>query len=258
MKVDYLTISVVGEDYGRSYDLPYLLSNFFGFSISVEYRKHKIQGYRRSWDIGHGGVMSTRDNETLFNLGGQFCNVWFEYNPDMMRERIMNSRVTRIDICVDIETDILPSETVLDITKRGLKHEHTHTGYTLYMGSRTSNQYVRIYRYKPPHERHKTLRVEFEYKGTYTEKAVHMFYENPDKLKNLMIHKLTRHGVRQDFIDNIFDIEFDKDITWGIEIDRKTSKTTLWLQKQVKPAIKRLIDKEGLTVEYIIELLFKE
>lgn len=84
-----------------------------------------------------------------------------------------NGRATRIDLAVDIECDINPSEFVAQRNDGHFKTSGfytSETGETCYVGSRSGDRMARVYRYKAPHPRAHLLRAEAEYKGQAAKK----------------------------------------------------------------------------------------
>jgi len=79
-----------------------------------------------------------------------------------------NNRCTRMDIAIDIETDIRPEEFALQRNENRIlasDNKKSATGETFYVGSRSSERMARVYRYYPPHPRAHLLRIEVELKG---------------------------------------------------------------------------------------------
>lgn len=77
-------------------------------------------------------------------------------------------RATRLDIAVDLETDITPEAFVEAGYSERIKSKSSvdsETGSTRYIGSRSGERMARVYRYFAPHPREKLLRVEVELKG---------------------------------------------------------------------------------------------
>lgn len=72
-------------------------------------------------------------------------------------------RLTRVDIAVDIFTEVRPDEFAAQRnTERFTSWSEavSESGHTVYIGSKTSDRYARIYRYNEPHPRSQFLRVE--------------------------------------------------------------------------------------------------
>lgn len=81
--------------------------------------------------------------------------------------RMFGHRVTRIDIAHDIEGED-PIEWAQKRTGERFKSEgimRSETGTTVYVGSRTSDRYCRVYRYNEPHPRAGLMRVEYVLKA---------------------------------------------------------------------------------------------
>jgi len=78
--------------------------------------------------------------------------------------------LSRVDLAVDIDTVTTPlsfdAQCSPDRVNTRSKMSSS-TGETVYIGSRSSERFVRVYRYKPPHPRIHLLRVEFQLKGDY-------------------------------------------------------------------------------------------
>lgn len=78
------------------------------------------------------------------------------------------TRCSRIDFAVDIETQTDPVSFSASLKNKAVKsngHQKSPTGETVYLGGRASENFVRIYRYNPPHPRSHLLRAEVECKG---------------------------------------------------------------------------------------------
>lgn len=76
-------------------------------------------------------------------------------------------QVTRIDIACDIQTDTDPREFAEQKTSERFKSggfRSSESGVTVYVGSKTSDRYARVYRYHAPHPRAHLLRVEHVFK----------------------------------------------------------------------------------------------
>ena len=102
----------------------------------------------------------------LIEISGSGCTA---IGQDALLELLQGShkaleRLTRLDIALDIETPVKPSEIASQgYSKRFESHNHnvSPTGETYYVGSPKSDRYCRIYRYNPPHPRAHLLRFEY-------------------------------------------------------------------------------------------------
>jgi len=82
--------------------------------------------------------------------------------------------ISRLDIAVDMECEVSPIDFAKAVTPTAIKTRSeftSSTGQTVYLGSRSSERYCRVYRYNPPHPRAKLLRAEFQLKGEFSNQA---------------------------------------------------------------------------------------
>lgn len=82
--------------------------------------------------------------------------------------------LSRLDIAVDMACDVTPRQFEQQATDSKVKTRSqfvSSTGETVYLGSRSSERYVRIYRYNAPHPRSHLLRTEFQLKHGYANAA---------------------------------------------------------------------------------------
>jgi hypothetical protein len=149
------------------------------------------------------------------------------------------ARATRIDLATDILTDVLPYEFA---TQRNVARFKAHgsyaskSGYTEYIGSRTSELFARVYRYANPHPRSAFLRVEHECKGD-TAKAT--------------IALLLAHGVaevqaglaaRFGWCHPLWQPDEQRVFTIATPTNRRQdAKTEIWLRTQCAAAFKKLV-----------------
>lgn len=79
-------------------------------------------------------------------------------------------RITRLDLAVDVECDVKPIEIItkgISARFKTLSQLTSDSGDTVYIGSRKSEKFMRIYRYNEPHPRNQLLRFEFVFKREY-------------------------------------------------------------------------------------------
>lgn len=158
----------------------------------------------------------------------------------------VTDRVTRIDLACDIETDVDPREFAASREPGRFKSGSefvSDSGITVYVGSKTSNRYARVYRYNAPHPRAHLLRVEHVFKG--------------DDAKSMLAYiadKGYEHAAQQS--QAMFGW---KHSTWTIapaaerEInahrnEREASKTLFWLYDTVGPLLARLHNEGKLSI----------
>lgn len=106
---------------------------------------------------------------------GMVCDVLLQHMTPEMLCACTAGRCTRIDLAIDIETDVPPSE-FARMREAGRIETYSRmvspTGETCYVGSRKSDRMARVYRYNPPHPRSHLLRVEGEFKGDAAKQVV--------------------------------------------------------------------------------------
>lgn len=80
----------------------------------------------------------------------------------------VGARASRIDLAIDWETETAVGDFIGDGYKSAYKTGgavHSPDGDTVYVGSRKSERFARVYRYHEPHPRSRLLRAEVELKG---------------------------------------------------------------------------------------------
>lgn len=105
----------------------------------------------------------------LVELAGKACNTFDA--ADLLMPLIQSTceRATRIDFAVDILCNTSPFEFIGkrgNVSFKSSGNKYSPTGGTEYLGGRSSDRMVRVYRYYEPHPRADFLRVEAEYKGS--------------------------------------------------------------------------------------------
>lgn len=147
-------------------------------------------------------------------------------------------RLTRIDIAVDIFTGVQPDEFASHRSNSRFSawsEAVSSSGHTVYVGSKSSDRYARVYRYFPPHPRSAFLRVEHVLKAEQARAgAIAISGAGLDTF------------VAQ--LGNTFGWEHE---VWSPEVntdeavkawrpERRTGKTVAWVHSQVLPALLRL------------------
>lgn len=170
-------------------------------------------------------------------------------------------RLTRIDIACDIFCDVQPDAfcSLRDAGRfKSWGEQKSESGHTIYVGSRTSDRYARVYRYYEPHPRHQFLRVEHVLKAEQARSAI-------GQIKEVGLDAFVA------MLGNTFgwthpvwtpSAESDEAVrAWRPE--RRAGKTVMWLHAQVVPAIVKLhregtIDARQLFADHILPELDKE
>lgn len=126
--------------------------------------------YAQSWGSEENGVRffwSGKLDHALCEVSGRGCARLTERGWLASLLNDAQARLTRLDICSDIETEVEPSEFVAAGYSERIKSHasyHSPTGSTEYIGSRSSDRFARVYRYVAPHPRSHLLRIEHELK----------------------------------------------------------------------------------------------
>jgi len=180
----------------------------------------------------------------LIEVTGRGCErlIAFEYMGAMVEAT--QTRVTRIDIACDMLTETRPTA-FCEQRDTGRFKSHgiqvSESGETIYIGSRTSNRYARVYRYNPPHERAHLLRVEYVIKAEDAKlMATALLTENLASISAAL-------GVRFGWQHPDWQPDAQDEIelkAWRPE--RREGKTLFWLSDTIAPLLVRL-HQQGIT-----------
>jgi len=123
---------------------------------------------RRSEDSTRTLYVHPMASHFLFEVAGSFCT----QHPDIVEAAAKRwaGNLSRIDVAVDFQTQVKPTEFAAAISETTVKTRSefiSSTGETVYRGSRSSDRFMRVYRYNHPHPRSHLLRVEFQLKRLY-------------------------------------------------------------------------------------------
>jgi len=149
--------------------------------------------------------------------------------------------ISRLDIAVDMPCEVTPRQFAAGILSARVKTRSefvSSTGETVYLGSRTSERYARVYRYNKPHPRAKLLRAEFQLKGAYAKEAAARLVEG-EALNGIAAalgdHFGFNHPVWQ---------PDSEPIPLKVSSHAQTGNTVYWLTNTVAPLLRRL-NREG-------------
>jgi hypothetical protein len=179
----------------------------------------------------------------LLEITGRGCAKAAEKGDLMGMMKDWHDRITRIDIACDFATDVTPIEfaRMRDTKRFSSGSEMTSdTGDTCYVGSRKSDRYARVYKYKKPHPRAGLLRTEMVCKGDKAQAAASGIVSDG-------LLSVTR-ALGEVFVWThplwTFDNETQaSDIS--IPSDTHQGNTERWLLTQVTAAIEKLYKKGG-------------
>jgi len=190
-------------------------------------------------------------------LSGRGCAYFRDEGLDGLLLGHIAGSVTRIDVALDIETDLSPLD--FCAARRQGRQKTTQvnestTGTTVYIGSPSSERYARVYRYKHPHPRSHLLRAEHVFRREQAKACAH-----------LILHfglAPVLEGCRETF--GWEHPAWPTDLAQAVSLNvhpttRQEGRTLTWLIKQVAPAFERLVfdgtiaDPEAFLREYFLK-----
>lgn len=194
---------------------------------------------RRSDDCTRTLYVHPLATHYTLEVSGGFCQRITESIPHLCAD--FAGQFTRLDIAVDMETETTPFEFDDFVQTERYKTRsrlESSTGQTVYIGSRSSEKFCRVYRYKPPHPRHKLLRAEWQLKGQYA----NAFAE--EIAAGVTIDSLAE-GLARDFgfTHGAWEMrEAPKMVR--VPSHAQSGQTVAWLTQTVAPLLRRL-EREG-------------
>lgn len=183
--IDWVSLTVKSEDGWPEYRTPAKVSQALydaGLANIIQYSPDewkRLGGrspYNVSWQKDGVAIFAGKPNTVLIELSGQGCMAVGSSNLKSILCGFA-PRVTRIDLAADMECATSPWAFVDNADAKHIRargYVTSDTGTTVYLGSRKSERYVRVYRYHPPHPRAAFLRCEMVFRGDYA-KAVSKF-----------------------------------------------------------------------------------
>lgn len=256
VKIDWLSFTI--PIYASNGDLGEFASSVLGgiyqaigvecfdaiFKQKWDERKGGRAPYQYSHNIGKSGIVvfsSPKRNDVLIELSGKGCDFIRDLGLQQKLLESVKERVSRIDLAADMETDTLPIEFAPRkqyAATRSFSELRSKTGQTVYIGSMASERYTRVYRYAPPHPRHKYLRVEHVFRRKVARSVAQKILDDGEKAvadwashKANFIHKSWVYGNREISLKTYSKNQLD------------AGKTIQWLKTQVRPAFRRLIEE---------------
>lgn len=224
--------------------------NLWKHAPAVRPYPSSLRNDRYSVIVGYGG---RHQNATIYLSATaldklRHDNVLDEVIADLITRKVS---VSRVDIAVDIINPATqPAELWKELTRttdvKTRSWTDSESGTTLTIGSRKSSRYARVYRYANRLERPLT-RLEIELKGTTALAALW-------KINNFSIEDVFWTSIKA------MNLALTPDAIYTdlpkLEIERGTIPTTssraAWLKKQVIPAIKKMIEREEITLYQLV------
>ena len=194
---------------------------------------------RRSTDNTRSLYVHPLSAHFTFEATGQHCLKIADVMPVILRDYA--DCLSRVDLAVDIECKTTPLEFDLATNPAKVSTRSrltSSTGETVYIGSRSSERFCRVYRYKPPHPRSHLLRAEFQLKGDYA-KALGRQVADGEALNGIAA------SLGQHFGFGHPDWQPDANPSpLRVQTHAQSGNTVAWLTNQVAPALRRL-QREG-------------
>lgn len=149
--------------------------------------------------------------------------------------------LSRLDIATDMQTDVTPLEfdSQCDPERISTRSRmESQTGQTVYIGSRSSERFCRVYRYNAPHPRAHLLRAEFQLKGEYAKTAGMLIGSGvvPEQLAADL-------GNEFGFHHPVWKPD-SQPVSVKVKSHAQSGHTVYWLNTTVAPLLKRL-QREG-------------
>lgn len=202
--------------------------------------------YTMGWLCPDTGIRINADpkrKECLIVFNGSCCETIRKMGVEAENQVMFQLEQTGTRL--DIATDIGSMAEIKAIADKGWAKRivstsfiKSYAGQTLYIGSRKSEAFCRVYRYNPPHPRSKLIRVEFELKK-----------ERARAVANIIIHDgvvvagrsvAARFDIKHATVANAFQGKIVPIKTRTAE--RSQAKTEHWLLTQAVPAFIRLCE----------------
>jgi hypothetical protein len=197
--------------------------------------------YNAAMQRADNGVMvfaNQRIDNALMEISGIGCDALGGIDNELLLLKEVQERLTRIDIAVDIYTEVRPDEFANQRNEGHFKawsEAVSASGHTVYVGSKHSDRYARVYRYNAPHPRSAFLRVEHVLKAEQARAGASVIGSSG-------IHSLVAQlGNTFGWQHSVWTPEEDTAealAAWRPE--RRQGKTVAWLYAQVLPAIAKL------------------
>jgi len=180
----------------------------------------------------------------LVELSGEGCEALRQVGEFDELLASVTPRITRIDIACDMEceTDPMAFANRRDRGRfKGSGLQRSSDGTTVYVGSKTSNRWAKVYRYNEPHPRHKLLRAEHTFKGEDGKKAGAYLYEHGYEAMAQQCQSIFgwKHDSWQLRPASALELTAHRE-------ERSEGKTLFWLYDTVGPLMARLQDEGKL------------
>lgn len=197
-----------------------------------------------------GGFMFFEtDNKdySLIEFSGKGCEILRKRRVLEIIMPAWSDNITRLDIAGDITEDVDPITFANERDSKRFKSygiQKSESGTTVYVGSKTSDRYARVYRYNEPHARAGITRVEMVLRDQEAKQATRVIHHEGLRSTAYSIGKIFGWSHPSWLAPS------DAEKLASIPRETHRGKTERWLNKQVLPACKKLIEEgnvESLT-----------
>lgn len=234
----------VGEQMGKQFPLA-KRAFVDGYSWTPRMGRAPYNAASQRDDRGVMAFAHQRISNALFEVGGIGLDALGSLDAEIAVASEVKTRLSRIDIAVDIFTETRPDEFAKQRTNEKFKswsETVSESGHTVYVGSKTSDRYARVYRYNSPHPRAQFLRVEHVLKAEQAKLAVESIEKQGLESFVAMLGNTFGWG----HADWEPQEETDEAVAaWRPE--RRQGKTVAWMFSTVFPSMQKLISENALT-----------
>lgn len=208
-------------------------------------------------DYGLRVYGSSPTETVLYELSGRGCETLGTLENGREFIGPLCERITRLDLAVDIRTDVGPIEFANEAENgrfRSRSEIVSDTGTTVYVGSPKSGRFARVYRYNHPHPRAALLRVEFVFRGKLARAAATQLYQQKDARAMVAVMGNTWGWLHRCWQP---DIQTDEKV-FAPSSSRAEQDTARWLYVQVVPAMRRMLKTGALNMTDFLEEVYKQ
>lgn len=213
---------------------------------------HGRPPYQMSWQKSGVSIFDGASSDhVLVELKGQFFARLTEAQTYALL-KTWKARVSRVDIAYDLIIEETPSQ-LLELVGEGRVKARalitSKTGETAYIGSKKSDQLVRMYQYAPPHPRSGITRVEHQCRR---------------RVAKAVVKAVLDEGIDAVYARTCDTFKLPEIVAIGVTAsqyrverkDRPASKTLMWIISTCVPAIRKLaedgvIDLDQFVAKYL-------
>lgn len=197
-----------------------------------------------------------KQSHILIECSGGVCAILAQREMLFPLVEEFSDRCSRIDLAHDLDTAETPLAFIEHAKGKRLStrgHIVSATGQTVYVGSRTSERMLRVYRYAYPHERSHLLRLEVECKGDLAKSVALGITTEGVPSVTRTLHERYKWDIP---------IDFEQGQLIDLSARRRTASDFAswlrWVEKQVTPSLVDAAQHDGFNLEgWAKELLAK-